>query len=346
MRVAILSYPMLFQRQGGLQIQILETISALNELDIRAELINPNQDRLGDYDLIHVFSAINGNHRIVEAAKDIGKPVVISPLIRPDWNRFTGFRERFLDKVVGKLTGWHIYTTFREIEYCLTVSDAIVALGEIEKASIESGFQIQPGKTTVIPNGIPQRFFDASPDLFVKQYSISPGFVLCVAAINAHKNQLTLAQALRDSGEELVLIGSCLESSKAYLADILSLPNVHYVGPLGYDDPLLASAYAAAGVFCLPSMSEVMPLSVLEALASNTPVVMTQNHCMNIEGLRDVVAEINPRDPLSIRTELESKLCDVSNLQGCRSRVASLTWGNVAMELAAVYRHVLSKSLV
>lgn len=344
MRIAILSYPMLFQRQGGLQIQILETISALNELGIRAELINPNQDKLYNYDLIHVFSAINGNHRIVEAAKDIGKPVVISPLIRPDWNRFTGYRERLLDKIVGKLTRWHIYTTFREIEYCLTVSDAIVALGEIEKASIENGFLIHRGKTRVIPNGIPQRFFDASPDLFVKKYQISPGFVLCVAAINAHKNQLALAQALKGSGKELVLIGSCLESSKAYLADILSLPNVHYIGPLGYADPLLASAYAAAGVFCLPSMSEVMPLSVLEALASNTPVVMTQNHCMDIEGLRDVVTEINPLDPLSIRTEIENKLRDIGNRHGCKSRVASLTWGSVAMELAATYRQVLSKS--
>ena len=32
MRVGILSYPMLFQRDGGLQIQVRETISALNRL--------------------------------------------------------------------------------------------------------------------------------------------------------------------------------------------------------------------------------------------------------------------------------------------------------------------------
>ena len=33
MRVGILSYPMLFQREGGLQVQVRETVSALNQID-------------------------------------------------------------------------------------------------------------------------------------------------------------------------------------------------------------------------------------------------------------------------------------------------------------------------
>jgi len=203
MRIAILSYPMLFQRQGGLQIQILETISALNETGVHAELIDPNHDKLADYDLVHVFSAINGNYRIVEAANDIGKPIVISPLIQPDWIVLTGSRERFLDKLVGKLSGWHIQTSYREIEYCLQTSDAIVALGDIEKKSIIDAFLIESEKIGVIPNGIPQHFFEASPDLFNQTHGIEPGFVLCVAAINRHKNQLTLAEALKDTGKKI-----------------------------------------------------------------------------------------------------------------------------------------------
>jgi len=214
MNVAVLSYPMLFQRQGGLQIQIMETISALNKLGIQATLFNPLQDKLGDYDLIHVFSAINGNYRVVEAAKDIGKPVVVSPLIRPDWTRFTGMRERFLDRLVGKSTDWHVKTTYREIHYCLQASDAVVALGAVEKRSITEAFLIDPNKVSVIPNGIPQRFFEAKAQLFIEKYAIEPGFVLSVAAINPHKNQLALVEALKDSGLKVVLIGSCLESAK------------------------------------------------------------------------------------------------------------------------------------
>ncbi|NOT12419.1 MAG: glycosyltransferase family 4 protein [Methylococcaceae bacterium] len=342
MRVAFLSYPMLFQRQGGLQIQIKETIAALNQLDIQTELINPHQDQLAVYDLVHVFSAINGNYRIVEAAKDLGKPVVISPLIRPDWTRLSGMRERFLDRLVGRLTGWHIQTTYREIHYCLLASDAIVALGEIEKNSITEAFLIEAEKVSVIPNGIPKRFFEATPALFSEKFNIEPGFVLCVAAINSHKNQLALAEALKDTGLKVVLIGTCLEFSKAYLAQLMAYPHVVYLGSLAYENPLLASAYAAAGVFCLPSLSEVMPLSVLEALAADTPAVMTRNHCMDISLMQNMVREIAPNDHDAIRQAICATLANPVGAKACRASVAAFSWDSVAVDLAAIYRRVFS----
>lgn len=333
---------MLFQRQGGLQIQIKETIDALNKLNIESKLINPSQDQLADFDLVHVFSAINGNYRVVEAAKDIGKPVVISPLIQPDWTRFSGLRERFLDRLVGKLTGWHIHTSYREIHYCLQGSDAIVALGEIEKNSIKEAFLIDQEKVSVIPNGIPRRFFEAGPGIFCEKFNLEPGFVLCVAAINSHKNQLALVEALKDSGQKVVLIGSCLQSSKDYLSRLLSYPHVSYLGSLAYDDPLLASAYAAAGLFCLASLSEVMPLSVLEALAAGTSVVMTRNHCMDLSELQGLVWQVNPNDQTAIRHTINSALSKPPEPQKCRAGVGSLSWESVAADLIAIYRRVLS----
>jgi len=340
-KIAVLSYPMLFQRQGGLQIQILETIAALKQLDIQVELINPNQDKLADYDLVHVFSAINGNYRLVEAAKGVAKPVVISPLIRPDWTKYTGLRERFLDRLVGKLSGWHIHTTYREIDFCLQSSDFIVALGEVEKKSIVEAFSVAPSKISVIPNGIPQRFFETSPDLFTEKYKLAPGFVLCVAAINNHKNQLTLVQALQDTPCKVVLIGQCLETDKNYLAQILNYSNVVYLGALDYQDPLLASAYAAAGVFCLPSQSEVMPLSVLEALASGTPAIVTKYHCMDVSGVHQVLAEIEPDNYEQIRLTVSQFLTDPVSSERCRSAVLHLNWDNVAQDLSDIYRALI-----
>lgn len=342
-RVAMLSYPMLFQRQGGLQIQILETIAALKRLNIQAELINPIQDKLADYDLIHIFSAISGNYRLVEAAKGVAKPIVISPLIRPDWTRYTGFRERLLDRLVGKLSNWHIQTTYREIDYCLQNSDSIVALGEIEKRSIVDAFKVKPGKINVIPNGIPQRFFEASPNLFIEKHGVEPGFVLCVAAINSHKNQLALVQALRHTPYKIVLIGQCLETDKDYLAQILSFTNVVYLGAMDYQNPLLASAYAAAGVFCLPSCSEVMPLSVLEALAAGTPAIVTKHHCMDVSNMHKhrVLMEIEPDNHEQIRSTVSQFLTDPASSEQCRSVVLNLSWDSVARDLSDVYRSLI-----
>jgi len=336
-RVAFLSYPMLFQRQGGLQIQILETISELNKLGVKAELINPNSDRLTDFDLIHVFSAISGNYRLLEAAKGVAKPIVLSPLIQPDWTKYAGLRARFFESLVGKITGWHIRTTYHEIETSLQLADALVALGDIEKKSIMKAFLIPHEKITVIPNGIPRRFFSAEPMLFTEKFGINPDFILCVAAVNPYKNQLSLAKALEGTNYKLVLIGQCLVTDKGYLAEIQTYPHVVYLGSMDYSDPLLVSAYAAAKLFCLPSSSEVMPLCVLEALAAGTPVVMTKNHCMDMSLMKNVIKEIEPTKPEEIMASIIELIAQNPSIDQCREVVSHLSWKSVAQEIHKIY---------
>ena len=104
MRIGILSYPMLFQREGGLQVQVRSTLRALQEQSapgLEVELVDVNRQRLDQFDLIHVFSAINGNHRLVELAADLGVPVVLSALLSPGWGRLDGLRARLADRLTG-----------------------------------------------------------------------------------------------------------------------------------------------------------------------------------------------------------------------------------------------------
>lgn len=338
-RVAVLSNSMLFQRQGGLQIQILETISALTHLGIQAERINPNRDKLSDYDVVHVFG-VNDNRCLVEAAKTVSKPVVISPVLQPHWTRYAGLRDNLLDRLVGKLSHWHIRTTYRDIDICLKSSDVIVALDGVEKASIIAAFGVDKDKITIAPNGVSHRFFEASSSLFIDKYGLEPGFVLCVAAINRNKNQLALAKALQHTGKQIVLIGPCSEANKNYLARILDFSGVTYLGAMNYKDPLLASAYAAAGIFCLPSQCEVMPLSALEALATGTPVVMTRHHHMNVAQMSHVLREVDPMDHTQIRSAIQEVLNSACSPDQCKGAVQHLTWDRVAVTLAGIYRRL------
>jgi glycosyltransferase involved in cell wall biosynthesis len=117
---------------------------------------------------------------------------------------------------------------------------------------------------------------------------------------------------------------------------------VIYLGSLAYDDPMLASAYAAAGVFCLPSLSEVMPLSVLEALAADTPAVMTRYHCMDMSVMKDIVREIDPNDQSAIRQAVCGVLANTVAPEACRASVAAFSWDSVAVDLATIYRRVFS----
>lgn len=342
MKVAILSYPMLFQNTGGLQVQIRETVAALQRLGVDARLADPVRERLADFNLVHVFSAINGNHRMVEQACAQGLPVVVSPLIRPHWTARLGWVARRLEALVGRLTQWNVKTEYQQIEACLRGADALIALGEIEKRSIIDAFDIAPRRVRVIPNGIPRRFFDADPSLICATYGLSPGFVLSVATISPHKNQLALVKATAGSGQQVVLVGPQPGGERAYLDELLAYPHVRYLGALDYEDPLLASAYAAAAVFCLPALSEVMPLSVMEALAAGTPVVMTREHCMDLSRMRNAVREVGPQDEEAIRRAVLEFIDRPPSAAACRESVAGYSWDAVAEAIAGCYREILT----
>lgn len=334
--VALMTSPMVFQNMGGLAIQMCETHAALRELGVDAQLVNPMDVDLTQFDVIHAFSAINGCQRMIEHAKAIGKVAIGSPLLQPFWTAGFGRRARLLERIVGRLLAWNVKTEYRHLESFLQKADRLIALGETERRSIHDAFLIPQEKISVIPNGIPSRFFAAEPQLFCREFDIEPGFVLIVGEVSAYKNQLTLARALQGSGRQLVVIGEPTRAAPGYLDELRRFPFVRLIGRLDYADPRLASAYAAAGVFCLPSMSEVMPLSVLEALAAGAPVVMTQKHCMDASRFGECVHFIDPQDPAAIRVALEAQIA-AADAARCRQVVQDLTWQAVAGQIADVY---------
>lgn len=339
-RVALMTSPTVFQYLGGLNIQIRETLAALQKLGLQAELVDPVAVDLSTYDVIHAFSAINGCQRIIQHAKAIGKVAIGSPLIRPHWTRSLGRQARFLDRVVGKLTGWNVQTEYRHIASFLHESDHLIALGPIERQSINQAFNVPLDKISIVPNGIPQRFFKAEPDLFCREYAVEPGFVLNVAEVCDHKNQLTLVRALAGCGKTIVIVGETTQANESYLREIQRFDNVKYVGRINYSDPLLASAYAAAGAFCLPSNSEVMPLSVLESLAAGTKVVMTDQHGMDASRFGTFVRFIRPHDEQAIKEAVLRQIAE-TDAAGCRQSVTDLTWESVATQIAGIYLDAL-----
>lgn len=333
---------MLFQTQGGLPNQILETISALNRRGVEAELIDPNRQALTDFDVVHVYSAINGNHRIVEQAHSLGLPVVTSPLLQPSWSAWLGKKARLIEKIIGKITQWEIQTNYHQIETCLTHSDHLIALGKVELNAMTDAFCIDWKKISVVPNGVPEQFFNSSEELIATSTGITAGYVLSVAAINSYKNQLALAQASSTEGMQVVLVGQCLPLEQHYLEKCLSFPHVKYLGKLNYYDPLLPSAYAAASVFCLPSQSEVMPLTILESLAAGTPVVTTRHHCMDLEGFEDVLIEVDPNDLDAIRKAISHFMHHKPSRERCQAAVRRFTWDAVAEQINGIYEQVFA----
>lgn len=344
MRIAVLSYPMLFQTTGGLSMKVGRTVKALQARGLEARLFDPVHDRLRDFDLVHVFAAFNGNQRVVQQAKEWGVPVVLSTILSPPFSRFDGVRARLLSRLVGRLSGWNISTSHQQIADALTGADHLVALGETERRMLVDGYGVPAEKVSVVHNGIGEEFFNADPELFQSRYGIDSPFVLHTGMVYDVKNQLGLVRALKGTGVPIVLVGHSGAATAEYLSACLQEggADVRHLGELPHGE-LVASAYAACKVVAIPSRYEGMPNSVLEGLASDRPVVLTNNHSIDFPLPRRVAAEVDPDDLTSIRDKV-LELWNRPPVPGsARAVVAHLSWDAVAERLAAIYVKVMAK---
>ncbi|MFZ0694206.1 MAG: glycosyltransferase family 4 protein [Alphaproteobacteria bacterium] len=340
----MLSYPTLDMFTGGLAVRVRATISALRARGIDCALINPYTDQLSQYDLVHVFGAINGTYQIVRAAKSAGLPVVLSSVLVPPWTKWDGIVATLCDRVLGRLTGWGVRTNYREIKTGLHLADRVVALGNPEKDLLVDAFDVDASAIRIIPNGIEERFFGATPDLFRAKIPLARDFVLCVASVSHFKNQLNLIAALKDFDLDVVLIGGCDGVNREYLNSCLALGDakVRYLGYIDHDDPLLASAFAAARVFALPSVSEGAPTAALEALASGTPTVLTKFNSLDLEPYGTAYAEVNPRSVPEIRAAVDRALRSPPPRPQCSDMVKNLRWDRIAAQTIETYQECLA----
>jgi glycosyltransferase involved in cell wall biosynthesis len=101
--------------------------------------------------------------------------------------------------------------------------------------------------------------------------------VLYVGRIEPRKNLRSLIHACGTSGLPLTVIGGVVPGHEAYAADCRCAGRgfVRWLAHLDHGDPALASAYAAARVFALPSWFETPGLAALEAGLAGCAVVVT-----------------------------------------------------------------------
>ena len=147
-------------------------------------------------------------------------------------------------------------------------------------------------------------------------------------------------------GKSATVIDTPLQSSirSSDLLSSVSKSSVLFLGPaFGQEkDLLLRSAHA----FILPSFSEGLPMSVLEAWSYGLPVLMT-DHCNLPEGFAANAAIRIGTDVESIaegmRQILQSTIPDLQSIgRNGRSLVESqFTWPQVAAQMKEVYEWVL-----
>jgi glycosyltransferase involved in cell wall biosynthesis len=337
---------MLFQTRGGLAMKIPRTVAALQARGIDARLIDPVREHLREFDLVHVFASYNGNHRIVQMAKEFGKPVVLSTIMNPPFTRFEGLRARFLTAVIRKLTKWEVTTSYQQVRDALDGADHLVTLGRAERQMLIDSYCADASKISIVHNGIGTEFFSASPERFRRHFGIEDPFVLHAGLIGDVKNQLGLVRAMKGTGVKVVLAGHAGAASASYLAACLAEggSQVMHLGEVTHGE-LMASAYAASRVVAIPSRHEGMPNSVLEGLASDRPVVLTNKHSIDFPLPSTVATEVDADDLGAIRDSVLRYWQTPPRAGEARAVVQHLSWDAVAERLIAIYRQLTGGSL-
>ncbi|PJJ55555.1 glycosyltransferase [Compostimonas suwonensis] len=168
----------------------------------------------------------------------------------------------------------------------------------------------RPLDITRIPNGVPTQGLPASSD--------DSREVLFLARLHARKRPavfVEMAQRLLAEGVDasFVLVGPDEGEGRAVREAILAAglgDRVRWEGPLAPSQTL--ERLARCAVYVLPSVNEIVPMSVLEAMSLGRPVVITQSNGL-AEPLREAEAALVVDESVEQLTDaVRSLLADVA----------------------------------
>ena len=233
-------------------------------------------------------------------------------------------------------------------------SDRILTVSEASKRDILHFFNLAPEKIVVVYNAIDDHFWLTPPDEEVarvrERYQLDHQFILYVGNIKPHKNLVRLIEAfaeLRRTGFEelkLLIIGDEISKLPSLRRAVHGHKLHKHVRFLGYvSDDTLRVLYRLASLFVFPSLYEGFGLPPLEAMASGTPVV-TSNQSSMPEVTGDAAVLVDPYDVNSIVEGMRRVLADADLAADLRrrgpERAREFSWARSVEQTRTVYEEV------
>jgi len=299
-------------------MQLLKTKEYIEKMhgNYDVKLFDIFHDKLEQFDILHNFSINPDCLALCKMARLKGVKVAVSPVY---WTPSNLEKQKTLEKRLNQmknlyenLTRYKLATlqTLKSAKEFLELSSIILPNSEMEASLISKTFRIRKEKLYTIPNGVDTKFAFAEPGLFVQRYGLKD-FVLFVGRIEARKNVINLLRACKDLNTPVVIVGheSMLEPDyfKLFKSIVGSDKNFRYLGFLSPGSPELASAYAAAKVFVLPSWFETPGLSALEAGLAGCNVVITKGGSTT-EYFKNLAWYVDPSSTRDIRRKISDAL--------------------------------------
>ncbi|MBI6630260.1 glycosyltransferase family 4 protein [Pontibaca salina] len=268
------------------------------------------------------------------------KPLVVTihdlgPLTHPEYFRNTRpwVMRRSLDQAV------------RKADAIVCVSQATAnEVRDIAGPAVDSRLQ-------VVLEGVAERFFVPSDPAVLNQLNLPDAelpFILSAGANSPRKNLRGLLRAMAVAMQEiphhLVLVGGTgweTSSFEQEIANPVFQGRVHRVGYVS--DPQLRALYQSAALYAHPSLYEGFGLPVLEAMASGTPVVVS-----NRSSLPEVAGTAGRLSNASAPESFAADIVEICTNEAIRKRMiadgkahaARFRWSDCAQAMANIYGDV------
>ena len=332
-----------FQAPGGGENQLVQTGRHLEDRGQAVRLFTPWIDRLDDARVLHLFGMSREGLELARVARARRVPVVLSPICWFEPRAIaalatsTAGAVRDLAKWAAKaavpgLPGWR--------RALLQSADAVLPNSHAEARQLVRLFGTDPGRVHVVPNGVSASWAHASSALFQDRHGPDP-FVLYAGRVEPRKNVLGLIEATVPLGLPLVVLGDPPPGHEDYSLACRRAggDRVRWLGAVSHDDPLLASAYAAARVLALTSWFETPGLAALEAALAGTAVVLTPFGSTR-EYFGDRVEYARPDRPAEIARAVARAWRTGPDLRLAPHVAQHYLWSDVARQTAEVYDQV------
>ena len=185
-------------------------------------------------------------------------------------------------------------------------------------------WRVKPEQIDVVPNGIDpwwwERVTVEEKHALRNQWKLDKPFILFVSSLRSRKNLLRLMMAYKAlplslrNNVQLVVVGknpgyAGTEAMQTVLTDLVAKGEAKWLQYVSQKD--LRTLYQSASLFVFPSLAEGFGLPIVEAFASQLPVI-TSNRSAMAEVAGDAAYLVDPEDTDELSHAMQLLLLDES----------------------------------
>ena len=306
---------------------------------------------LSTYDLVHVIDSAPGEETFLQGMNAIErrKPLVLTPLYwdpaeydeRGRWPPAALAGEGDPSRA-RRLRAARDQVRTAKRRFLVEMADMVLPSSELERRRLQKDLGVEHDRYRVVPWAADETSGEALAEEFVQQYGLRE-FVLCVARIEDHKNQLALVEACQRLGLPLVLVGPPGPLQPGYLEACRQAAGATPLLMLGrLEGRPLRAAYAAAKVHALVSWWEIPGLASLEAAAAGCNVVAGDRGSAR-EYLGELAWYCDPGDIGSIASAVAAAHAAPRSTALREHMLTQYSWKRTAQTTLDAYREVATK---